>query len=742
VFSEVGLYSGVAATDWSWCPLWMDFDNDGLKDLFISNGIPKRMNDIDYINFISNGEIQQKIRANNMQDKDMSLIEKFPEIKLPNKFFRNKGELAFQDLGDQVDGNDPSFSNGAVYADLDNDGDLDIVVNNIDAPAMVYENKNEDRTRSFLQLKLQGPPSNRNAVGARVIVFAGAQTRTYEKFPVRGFLSSMEIPLQIGLRNITPDSIILVWPDKTYQRVEGKGTMNIAYRSGLPPFDFSKLTKRELPKTFPVRDITTETGLNFIHEENHFVEFDREPLIPHMVSTEGPALCVADINKDGLEDVFIGASRDHKSAVFLQDASGRFTKSFQPALEQDSIYENVDACWADVNNDGNPDLVVATGGNEFYGKDAHNVPRIYLNDGKANFTRMQDPFDSIFMTASCVTPCDFNSDGFTDLFIGGRAMPWAYGQIPQSYLLMNNGKGKFTDVTNGLAKELAHIGFVTQALWFDIDKDGDQDLLLSLEWGKIVAFVNNKGKFTKKELTNKNGWWNSILPCDIDNDGDIDLVVGNLGWNSRLKASADEPVRLYYNDFDDNGKKEQVMTYYLEGKEIPFATKAELEKQMPVLKKKFLYAEDFAKSTLKELLGADKLEKAQVLSADYFSNAILINKGGLNFETKALPWQAQLSPFKDAIVVNANNDSLPDIFIGGNYYDNNIEMGRYDADYGTLLVNKGSGLFTVESLNGLTIKGQVRHIRKILIQNRPAYLLAKNNDTLKVIRFDSFRSSY
>jgi hypothetical protein len=732
------LYSGVAATDWSWSPLWMDFDNDGLKDLFISNGIPKRMNDIDYINFISNGEVQQKIRTNNMQDKDMSLIEKFPEIRLPNKFFRNRGALSFQDIGNEVDGNDPGFSNGAVYADLDNDGDLDIVVNNIDGPVMLYENHNVDSTRSFLQLKLEGPQLNRNAVGARVVVFTGGQIRTYEKFPVRGFMSSMEIPVQVGLRNTMPDSVIVIWPDKTYQRIQGKGVMRIRYTSGLPQFDFSKLTKTDLLHSFPVKDITAETGLDFVQQENHFVEFDREPLIPHMVSTEGPALCVADFNKDGLEDVFVGAARDHKSAVFLQGSSGRFTKTFQPELDADSIYENVDACWTDINNDGNPDLIVASGGNEFYGRDQHNVPRIYLNDGRAKFTRMPNPFDSIYMTASCVTPYDFNADGFTDLFIGGRAVPWAYGQVPQSYLLMNNGKGKFIDVTNKIAKELSHIGFVTQALWFDIDKDNDQDLLLSLEWGKIVAFINDRGRFVKKELTDKNGWWNSILPCDIDNDGDIDLIAGNLGWNSRLKASAAQPVRLYYNDFDDNGKKEQVLTYYVEGREIPFATKMELEKQMPVLKKKFLFAEDFAKSTLKELFGADKLNKSELLTADYFSNAVLINKGGLNFETRALPWQAQLSSFKDAVVVQANNDSLPDIFIAGNYYDNNIEMGRYDADYGTMLINKGNGNFSSESLNGLTIKGQVRHIRKILIGNKPAYLVAKNSDTLKVIRFTNF----
>ncbi|MEO5783320.1 MAG: VCBS repeat-containing protein, partial [Ginsengibacter sp.] len=481
-------------------------------------------------------------------------------------------------------------------------------------------------------------------------------------------------------------------------------------------------------------DITKDVNLNYLHEENHFVEFDREPLIPHMASTEGPALAVADINHDGLDDIFIGSSRDKKCAIFLQQPSGKFIKSEKLILDKDSIYENVDACFTDVNNDGNVDLVIASGGNEFYGTDNHNTSRVYLNDGKVNFTKLDNAFGNLSLTASCVVPYDFNGDGFQDMFIGGRAVPWAYGQIPQSYLLQNDKTGKFKDVTEQYAQGLSHVGFVTQALWVDIDKDGDKDLLLSLEWGGIVAFINDHGKFTKKELTDKKGWWNFMLPCDVNNDGNIDLVVGNLGLNSRLKASDREPVRLYYNDFDGNGKKEQVLTYYLNGKEIPFANMADLQKQIPVLKKKFLYAEDFAKATLSELFTKDKLDNAEILTANYFSNAILINKGNLQFETHALPMTAQLSPFKDAVVVNANDDNLPDILLFGNYYDNNIEMGRYDADFGTILINKGKGEFSCETVNGLSIKGQVRHIKPINIGKQQAYVIARNSDSAMVIK--------
>jgi len=738
LFSEVGLYSGIAATDWSWAPLWVDFDNDGLKDLFISNGIPKRMNDIDYINFVTQGEVQQMIRDNNMQGKDLALINKFPEIKLPNKFFKNGGNLSFTDEENAIDDNEPTFSNGAVYADLDNDGDLDIVVNNIDAAALVYENKTSDSSsQSSFTIHLKGDVKNKNATGAKAIVFAGNEVRTYERNPVKGFLSSMETPLLIGTKNKKIDSVYLIWSDNTYQKLETINTTVIKaeYKKGLPQFNYALLTERIHHNAVPMEDITAFSGFNYLHKENHFVEFDREPLIPHMVSTEGPAIAVADINHDGLEDVFIGSARDKKTSLFLQQASGKFIKSPQPVLDKDSVYENTSACFADMNNDGNIDLVVASGGNEFFGKDFHNTPRVYLNDGKANFTKAENAFSNLFLTASSVVANDINNDGFVDLFIGGRAVPWEYGQIPQSYLLLNDRTGKFIDATAMYAPELSLAGFVTNALWFDIDKDGDKDLLLSLEWGGIDAYINSNGKLAKKSLTNKKGWWNCLVPCDIDNDGDIDIIAGNLGLNSRLKATDKEPLRLYFNDFDGNGKKEQVLTYYLGGKEIPFNNKAELEKQMPVLKKKFLYAGDFAKASLEELFTKEKLEAANLLTANYMGNAVLINKGNLQFDINALPAEAQFSSIKDAVVVNANNDNLPDILMMGNYYDPNIEMGRYDADYGTILLNKGAGKFVAETINGLSVKGQVRHIKPLSIGKQPAYILARNSDSAMIIKF-------
>jgi hypothetical protein len=741
MFSEAGLYAGIAATDWSWSPLWMDFNNDGFKDLFISNGIPKRLNDIDYVNFVSSLDLQEKLRTNTLNKKDLSLVDKFPQIKIPNKLFTNKGNLQFADLAGQIGGDVPTFSNGAIYADLDGDGDLDIVVNNIDDAALIYQNKSNDvNKKSFMDIKLKGTSNNINALGAKMIVYTDSGIRTYEKYPVHGFLSSMEVPLHIGLSNARVDSMLLVWNDNTYEKIDWQRdtmqTVTFTYKSGLPHFDYAAFAKRWQKNTFPVKNITAQTRLNYKHVETPFVEFDREPLMPHMVSREGPALAIGDINGDGSDDVFIGASKRAKGAVFIQNAVGKFERISQPALDKDSMWEDVDAVWLDVNGDKYPDLVVASGGNEYFGSDEHLLPRVYLNDGKGNLTRKMDAFSNVYMTASCVAPCDINGDGYPDLFIGGRAVPWNYGVVPKSYLLLNDGTGRFKDVTATYAKDLSQVGFVTGGVWCDIDKDGDKDLLLSLEWDGIVAFINNNGHFTRKYLTEKKGWWNFVLPVDIDGDGDVDLIAGNLGLNSRLKATDAQPIRMYYNDFDNNGTKEQILTYYLNGKELVFANKEELQRQMPTLKKQFLYAEDFAKASLADLFPQDKLDASNIFTANYFFNAVLINNGNLNYTVQAMPCQAQLSPYRDATIIDANGDSLPDILLFGNYDENNIEMGRYDADFGTILLNQGNHQFAAEGLNGLQVKGEVRHVQDITIGGKKAYLLARNNDSTMVIQFE------
>lgn len=585
---------------------------------------------------------------------------------------------------------------------------------------------------------MKGSINNINAVGARALLFTRKGIRTYEKFPVRGFQSSMETPIHIGLDDAIVDSAFLIWPDNTYQKLvwsKNDSALQINYQPGLPQFNYSLLSDSAKNTNTLISDITKATNLQHKHAENPFNEFAREPLIPFMVSREGPALAVADINNDKLDDVFIGSSKGEKSSLYIQNSKGKLEKVDQPDLDRDSIYEDVDASWVDVNNDGRRDLFVASGGNEFYGKSDYTSPRIYLNSGNSILKKLNNAFQNIFLTASCITPADINNDGYVDLFIGGRAVPWAYGEVPKSYILLNDKTGHFKDATAQFNKELSTIGFVKDATWFDLDKDGDLDLMVCLEWDGIYAFMNNKGKFEKKQLANKRGWWNFILPYDVDQDCDIDLISGNAGLYSRLKPTNNEPVKLYYNDFDNNGSKEQILTYFLGGKEIPFATKAELEKQMPLLKKKFLYAEEFAKASLKDLFNEDKLKSAAVWTADYFNNSILINDGKLNFKTVSMPWEAQLTSYKTAVIVDANNDALPDIFLAGNFYDDNIQMSRYDADYGSLLINKGRGKFEYQTLTGAAIKGQIKRAKEIKIQQEKAMILTRNNDSTMILKF-------
>lgn len=734
LFSEIGMYAGMAATDWSWSPLLFDFDNDGWKDLFVANGIPKRLNDIDYVNFIYNREVQKQLQ----QTPSSNLVEKYHEIKVPNKFYKNKDGLRFEDIESSVENDLPTFSNGAVYADFDNDGDIDIIVNNINDPALLYENKHVDadkKNSDAIKIELKGSPGNINAIGTSVLVHAGNNRQWYHNNTVKGFMSSMMGPLHVGTGSQPIDSAFLIWPDGSFQKIDiaDSSSVKFSYKTGLPAFDYQAFfTPNYIAAA--AADVAKQQGLQWLHREDRFDEFNREPLMPHMVSAEGPAIAVADINGDGLEDVFIGAAKNFMPGLMLQQPNKTFKQVLPDCLRKDSAYEDVDAAWADVNNDGHPDLLVASGGNEFQGKDPYMLPRLYMNDGKGNFEKNTTVFEQVFVNASCIKPHDFDGDGWIDVFIGARNVAGSYGEIPTSYLLKNNGKGGFVNVTATISKQLEKAGLITDAVWVDVNGDGLKDLVVCKEWGTITAFINHKTSFTPQEITHKKGWWNCIKPVDIDGDGDMDFIAGNLGLNSRFKASVKEPVHLYYNDFDGNDRKEQVVTYYVKGREIPYASKDELQKQMPVIRKKYLYAEDFARADIIGLFSEAKIKEAIHLQADYFSNALLINEAG-TFKTVALPAEAQFSSIKDATVMDANRDSLPDILLGGNYYYNNISTGRYDADYGTILINKGNGNFIVEPIHGVSIKGQVRKIEPLHIGKSLHYLVARNNDSTMLLRF-------
>ncbi|MDO8365278.1 MAG: VCBS repeat-containing protein [Saprospiraceae bacterium] len=733
-FQEIAQFAGVSATDWSWSPLFADFDSDGYKDLFISNGIPRRMNDVDFMRFQ-----ESKGEKTGFEKDKLAIVEKMPRIKLPNKFFHNSGHLKFKDWKENIVGDQPTFSNGAITADLDNDGDLDVVVNNIEDEPFVYKNLDREQgnnQNTFLSLQLKGSPQNLNAIGTRVIIFKKNGERLVEEFyPVRGYQSSAMTPLRIGIGDSNlVDSALVIWPDRTYERLldlKFNSNTGLVWRPGLSVFDFSVLRKKPA-NPFVFKVITQEVGLDFTHTENPFIDFNREALIPHMVSAEGPALAVGDVNGDGLQDVFFGSSKFEKSALYLQSRNGTFTLNTPQAILNDSIFEDVDAVFADLENDGDLDLIVAAGGNEWKTRDEAMKQRYYLNDGQGNFVRRD--FPGAFVTASCVLPCDFNKDGLIDFFIGARAQPWNYGLTPASYLFQNKGGGTFEDVTQKIGGGLQHAGLVKNGAWADLDADGDEDLLLAMEWEPLTVYLNHQGIFEKKPLNERSGWWNFALPYDFDGDGDLDILAGNIGQNGRFHPTPSEPVRMYVSDVDHNGQVDQILTYYLKNKELPFATFEEITKTIPSLKKKFLYAKDFSKASVSDIFGKDILAKAVHREVNTFESMFFENTGGMNFKMHPLPDQLQFSTLNACTLSDLNGDGRMEAILGGNFYECNIEMGRYDANFGNVLRFGKNGEMQVFSLGDLQIKGQVRRIEPLKIGRKNAFVFARNNEHCIVIQ--------
>ncbi|MGA0556367.1 VCBS repeat-containing protein [Larkinella sp. VNQ87] len=748
-FMEVGAMAGVAATDWSWAPLLADYDNDGIKDLFISNGIVRRPNDLDYVKYASDDSLRYAIETSKaLDEKAMSMM---PEGKVHNYLFKGSSDLKFADQSLAWGFEKPTFSSGAVYADLDNDGDLELVTNDINDPAGIYQNQANTLypNHHYLKIKLQGEGGNPFGVGAKVVLKTKTGLQLQQLMPTRGFQSAVEPVLTFGLgETATVDSLIVIWPNQRMEIQTGVKTDQMltlkqsAAQQDLGDFRFTAPDPQPL-----FEDITNQTPIAYQHQENTYFDFVRESLMPFEVSMEGPKLAVGDVNGDGLEDFYVGGAKWQAGSLQIQQPNGRFLPKPQPVFRVDSTYEDVDAVFFDADGDRDLDLYVVSGGNEFFEKMPEQFDRLYLNDGKGNFTRSTG-LPPMYDNKSCVRPVDFDGDGDLDLFVGGRVVAFAYGTLPNSYLLINDGKGRFSDQTDRLAPELRKAGMITDALWLDYDQDKDLDLVLAGDWMPIRVFAKQNGRLQAVEnITDDNaplsGFWQCLTAADFDRDGDLDLVAGNLGLNTKFIKQANPRMKMWVKDFDKNGSVDQILAYQRDGKKwYPVNFKDELGKQMPgIINKRFTDYQSFAGKPIDELFEEEELEGADERTIDQFASVYLENQGNGRFVVLALPMLAQVSKLFALCTDDVDNDGFPDVLAGGNFYGASTYQGRYDANYGLVLKNNGKQA-TVENrfsalspfASGFLLDGQVRDIKPIRVANVPAWLIARNDTTFQVFR--------
>ncbi|HXH18728.1 MAG TPA: VCBS repeat-containing protein [Chitinophagales bacterium] len=693
-FSEIALLSEVAKTGWSWAPLLADFDNDGYKDLFVTNGISRDFTDIDFQN-----KLRESMAAAAREGRELKYSEVehlLPRNKYPNLIFHNRGDLVFSNYNTKWKLLDTINSTGAAYADLDADGDLDLAVNNFEAPASIYENRAiEILKNNYLRVRLAGPKKNIMGVGALVRVFSGNQWQMQKVQPVRGFQSSVETDLHFGIGKDTVIDVMRVeWPDGIVQELANLASNQIV---GLSYYDEkSRVVSRTSAAGKKVfEDITRQSGIEHVHRENDYNDFEKEKLLPHKNSEFGPFISSGDVNGDGLIDFFIGGSAGFSGMLYLQNQKGKFHPAASQPWENEKDCEDMASLLFDCDNDGDLDLYVVSGGNEFDENSRLLQDRLYKNDGTGIFQRDAYALPIMITSGMRLAAGDYNRDGDMDLFVGGRVIPGRYPFSPRSFLMQNEG-GTFRDVTAEQDVMLSTIGMVTDAEFADYDRDNDLDLIIVGEWMPITVFINDNGRFIFGDKTGLNdtyGWWHSITKGDVDEDGDIDFIAGNLGLNSKFKANKNSPLHLYCSDFDNSGSADIVIATSEGKNQYPVYGLSRLSEQMPFLRSKFPSYQNFAEATLEDIFTPRELKKALRFQAKEFRSSIILNNGDGTFMMKPLPHEAQTAPVNDIIIKDADSDGNKDLILAGNFYGTDSETPRYDAGTGLLLLGDGAGIF-------------------------------------------------
>lgn len=751
-FSNVAQYTGMAATDWSWSNLIADFDNDGLKDTYITNGLFRDIRNTDadkkvaeYINKTRSDWLKKHPDGGGIEsildiiDLDKA-IEMVPSQPLKNYAFKNFGDLKFENVGEEWGVNTESFSNGSAYADFDNDGDLDLVVNNINEEAFIYRNNSETKKGSnFLRVKLTDQ-MNRPVFGSRIYLYAQGNMQMQEVSNVRGIYSTSESLTHFGLgHNAEVDSLVVVWSDKGLKTVLKNVSANQVLEVAMNEDTFKANIKNEITNVRLFESVNSQ-GIDVIHEENVFDDYSKQLLLPHQLSKLGPSLAVGDINNDSLDDIFIGGATGFSSSLFVQNIDGSFAESGTAFWSHEDDYEDVDAAFIDINGDGYKDLYVVSGGNAYPKNDPHYIDRLYLNDRKGGFSKGAILNVNRSSGAKLIAE-DYDNDGDIDVFVAGRHVPHQY-PTPATSSLLKNENGQLVDVTNTLASDLNNLGMVTDAVWSDYDQDGDKDLIVVGEWMPVTIFNNTNGVLAKQTinaLEDTSGWWFSIDQGDFDNDGDQDYILGNLGLNSKYKTSRDKPFDIYYDDFDDNGSSDIVLGYYNNGKQYPLRGFSCSSEQIPGLKTSFKEYDVFASLELKDVYGELNLKDALHYEASTFASTYIENLGGGDFKYSKLPYLAQLTNINDMLINDFNHDGNLDVLAIGNLFDFEIETPRNDAGTGLFLAGNGKGGFHSKSsdISGFFADGDAKKIRLLSTKNKKLIAVANNKGKVQFYQWNN-----